>query len=186
MLLLRRVEPAPILLHPPPTPIPTATAAPTATPGPVVVFVSGAVAQPGLYTLAPTARVGAAIAAAGGLTTAADPALLNQAQPIYDGAQIHVPTTGEGATASAGPAPGVSGLLPTPTAPASASSGAGGGQINLNMATSAELETLPGIGASKAAAIIANRPYQTVDDLERVPGIGTATIGRLRPLVTVN
>ena len=49
-----------------------------------------------------------------------------------------------------------------------------------------QLESLPGIGASKAAAIIANRPYQTVDDLERVPGIGTATIGRLRPLVTVN
>jgi competence protein ComEA len=45
------------------------------------------------------------------------------------------------------------------------------------------LATLPGIGPSKAAAIIENRPYASVDDLERVPGIGAKTIERLRDLI---
>ena len=57
--------------------------------------------------------------------------------------------------------------------------------VNLNTATATDLETLPGIGPSKAAAIIANRPYSTVDDLDKVPGIGPSTLEQLRPLVTV-
>lgn len=188
LLLLRRPEPPPITLHAPPTPSPTAAPAPTATPGPIVVFVSGAVGQPGMVTLAPTARVGDAIAAAGGLGPDADAALVNQAQPLYDGAQVHVPAAGAAAPLPASdtsPPAGLSGALPTPTSPTRGAPGLAGPLVNLNLATAAELESLPGIGASKAADIIANRPYATVDDLDRVPGIGAATLERLRPLVTV-
>ena len=191
VLVLRRPEPPPIQLPPPPTPAPSPTPLPTATPAPIVVFVSGAVAAPGTYVLPPGARVGDALTAAGGLLTEADPALVNQAQPIYDGAQVHVPPVAAvmpEAARAVGPPVGLSGLLPTPT-PAAASSGASaqasGALVNVNTATMAELETLPGIGASRAQAIVDNRPYQTVDDLNRVPGIGDATLNRLRPLVTV-
>jgi competence protein ComEA len=81
---------------PSPTTAPMAAAPPAAqaqapTPSPLVVFVSGAVAQPGLYTLAPTARIGDAITAAGGLLPGVDHALINQAQPLVDGAQLHIP-----------------------------------------------------------------------------------------------
>lgn len=188
IFVLRRPDPPPIQVMAPPTPAPTATAAPTPTPAPIFVYVSGAVMAPGAFTLAPNARVADAIAAAGGLRADADSALVNQAQPLYDGAQVHVPTMGSAPS----PAGGLAGLLPTPT-PATRTAtvanatvdSASASQIDLNTATQAELETLPGIGASKAAAIIANRPYATVDDLDRVPGIGPSTLNQLRPLVIV-
>lgn len=186
LFLLRRPDPPPIQLMAPPTAAPTATATVTATPAPIVVYVSGAVNAPGTFTLAPAARIADAIAAAGGLAAGADAALVNQAERLFDGAQIHVPVAGSTASAAA-PTAGLSGLLPTPT-PATRSTGievVSGALIDLNTATQAELESLPGIGASKAQAIIANRPYAAVDDLERVPGVGPATIDRLRPLVTV-
>ncbi len=193
VFVLRRPEPPPIQLQPPPTLAPSPTPPPTATPAPIVVFVSGAVAAPGTYMLPPGARVSDALAAAGGLLAEADPALVNQAQPIYDGAQVHVPLVPAAAAAAApasvaSPPVGLSGALPTPTPPAVRAGEAAvplGGLVNVNTATAAELETLPGIGASRAQAIIDNRPYQTVDDLNRVPGIGDATLNRLRPLVAV-
>lgn len=184
--LLRHPEPPPIQLMAPPTPAPTLTVAPTPTPGPIVVYVSGAVVTPGTFVLAPGARIADAITAAGGLRADADGALVNQAEHLFDGAQVHVPGAGVVGSAPA-PIAGLSGLLPTPT-PESRTAAvelAAGDLIELNTATQTELETLPGIGASKAQAIIADRPYATVDDLERVPGIGPATITRLRPLVTV-
>lgn len=61
-------------------------------------------------------------------------------------------------------------------------------RINLNVATEAELTTLPGIGPSRAQAIIAHRerrPFQRVEHLMRVRGIGRATFRRLRPLISV-
>ena len=184
--LLRRAEPPPIAIQPPPspTPVPTATLVPT--PGPITVFVSGAVQQPGLFVLAPTARIGDALAAAGGMLPAADPALVNQAERLYDGAEVHIPEQGAAPAAAAAPVAGLSGLLPTPTPAAlTGALGASGALIDLNLATQEELDSLPGIGASKAAAIIANRPFATVEDLERVPGIGAASLERLRPLVVV-
>jgi len=61
--------------------------------------------------------------------------------------------------------------------------------LDLNRATAAELESLPGIGASKAAAILAAREAQggfsSLDELEAVRGIGPALMAKLRPLVVV-
>lgn len=182
-LLLRRSEPAPIVLHPPPTLAPTATAQPTATPAPILVFVSGAVARSGIYGLEATARVADAIAAAGGLTGEANGALINQAERIWDGAQIHVPSQITANIAAPEPPTGVSGSTAAEP-PTTLTSAGNGSLININTATAAALESLPGIGPSKAAAIIANRPFSNVDDLERVPGIGARTMEQLRPLVT--
>lgn len=62
--------------------------------------------------------------------------------------------------------------------------------VNVNTASAAELETLPGIGPSKATAIIeyrsANGPFASVDALDDVPGIGPATLANIRPHVTVS
>jgi competence protein ComEA len=181
-LLLRRPDPAPIVLHPPPTTAPTATPLPTATPAPIIVFVSGAVLRPGIYGLAADARVADAITAAGGVTAAANAAIVNQAEQLWDGVQVHVPSIGATTNVAPEPPSGVSGV--DASRAAATGQGGAGGLININTATATELESLPGIGASKAAAIIANRPYSTVEDLERVPGIGARTIDQLRPLVT--
>ena len=57
------------------------------------------------------------------------------------------------------------------------------GPVNINTAEQWELETLPGVGPVLAAAIIAHRPYNDIDDLTRAPGVGEKTLERLRPLV---
>ena len=190
MWLLRRPEPPPIVLHPPPSPVPTETPVPTATPGPLVVFVSGGVHRPGMYELSAGARVGDAVARAGGLVAEADPALVNQAEPLFDGAQVHVPLAQPAgadavlASESGAPSAGLSGEPATGGAGASGST-SGGGLVNVNTASLELLTTLPGIGPSKAAAIIAERPFGSVEELERVPGIGPKTVAALAPLVKV-
>lgn len=180
--LLRRPIAPPIVLQPPPTPTPLALPTPTFTPAPLVVFVSGAVQQPGNYTLPPGARAGDALAQAGGFTLDADVNAVNQAAILFDGAQVHVPTANSDAAQE--PLPGVTGERSGPLVDL----GGGGepaGLVNLNHATQAELEALPGIGPAIAARIIAGQPYANVDDLERVDGIGPKTIEELRDLVTV-
>jgi competence protein ComEA len=178
----RRPDPQPIVLQPPPPVQPTATPLPTATPAPIVVFVSGAVAAPGLYTLAVEARVGDALEAAGGLVEEANLVAINQAERLWDGAQVHVPSVVEIAAEDV-PTAGVSGGEPPPVA--AASSGSSSGRININSASLEELTSLPGIGTTKAEAIIAARPYASVDDLDRAVGIGAKTVEQLRELVTV-
>jgi competence protein ComEA len=176
-LITRQPAPAPIVVHPPPT-LAVVAPPPTATPAPLVVYVTGAVHAPGLYALPLGARVADALHAAGGLTPDANPNAVNQATLVRDGDQIYAPTQTE---APAAPPPGVSGGGHAETAAKSVPLG----PINLNTATAAQLESLPGIGPSRAQAIIAGRPYATVDELDRVPGIGPATLDELRPYVVV-
>jgi competence protein ComEA len=57
--------------------------------------------------------------------------------------------------------------------------------IDINHASAAELQKLPGVGPKRAQQIMAERPFQTIDDLRRVHGIGPKTLERLRPYVTI-
>lgn len=181
---LRRPPPQPILIVPPAeVAAPASVAAPdvTATPGLVRVYVSGAVVRPGVYRLAPDSLVQDAVNAAGGAASEADLVAINLAQSLADGEQIYVPKSGEVSP----PIPGAqrsSSVTSGGDAPVEASSDA---PIDLNLATQSQLEALPGVGPKTAAAIIAGRPYGSVDDLLRVKGIGEATLAKLRPYVKV-
>ena len=188
MWQLQRPTPPPIVLHSLPTPVPTETPAPTATPSPLVVFVSGGVHRPGMYEVPAGARVGDALARAGGLVADADPAFVNQAEPLFDGAQVHVSLPqspgAEAVSTAGGPSAGLSGQSSSAAVGAS-SSVSSGGLVNVNTASLELLTTLPGIGPAKAAAIIAERPFNTVEELERVSGIGPKTLATIAPLVKV-
>lgn len=193
---LARPAPPPIVLMPPPTLPPTVVPQPTPTPEPMVVFVSGEVTAPGIYRLAHDARVGDALAAAGGMTDEAAGDLVNQAERLRDGAQLHVPrrVTAEEVADVAQlpqPTPGLSGgvesvaVQPLNLSVTSVSGGGNSGRININTASLQELITLPGIGEVRANAIIAARPYASVQELVRVNGIGARTLESLLDLVTV-
>lgn len=143
-----------------PLPLPTTTYAPAAPAASIMVMVSGAVRQPGMVELPAGATVADALSSAGGLSDQADPATIDPAQLLVDGSVVTVLALSD----------------PSNTATQ---------LINLNLATAAELESLPGIGPQFAQAIIEHRPYRHLSDLNRVPGIGEATINRLRGLVTV-
>jgi competence protein ComEA len=148
------------------------------------------VRKPGVVSLRTGARVVDAIAAVGGAVGGADLTRLNLAAVLADGARIAVPLLGQPAPAVDPTA--VSGA--TGPSAAGATSGAtgepdGGALVNINTATSDELETLPGVGPATAAAIIKERDengaFATVDDLDRVRGIGPAKLEQLRDLVAV-
>ena len=144
----------------------------------VVVDVSGAVARPGLVTLPAGSRVGDAIAAAGGFGPGVDvraATLLNLAAPLTDGAQVVVPERGVGPTSGAG----------TATVDAQTR---GSRRLDLNTASEAELESLPGIGPVTAAKIVAARgeaAFTSVDDLRTRKLVGPTTYERIRDLVHV-
>ena len=147
----------------------------------LVVHVAGAVARPGVVRLRPDARVIDALDAAGGASPDADLDRLNLAAPLSDGTRVAVPRVGEPAVPLDPSAPG--------GGSATGGEGVARGPIDVNVATEAELETLPGIGPTLAAAIIAERerngPFRSVDDLERVRGIGSGRLDALRDLVRV-
>ncbi len=166
------VEPAPAAApdaarSAPPSPEEAAQDRPT-----VVVSVVGLVARPGLVTLPEGARVADALAAAGGLLPEADPASVNLAAVVSDGEQIAV---------------GVPGAAP-PVAPAG-DGGAMTGPLDLNAATAADLDALPGIGPVLAQRIVDHRDatgrFTSVEQLDDVPGIGPTTYAELSDLVRV-
>lgn len=160
--------------------------------GDVIVDVEGAVGRPGLQRLSAGMRVGDAIAAAGGFSPQVDAAAaasaLNLAQPLVDGVKIHVPARGATPVAVAEPAATGPSQPGAPVPATSAPGSAAGGLIDLNLADSTLLDTLPGIGPVTAAAIIAAReqaPFASVEDLRGRGVVGPATYEGIRGLVTV-
>ena len=149
--------------------------------GALTVDVEGAVRRPGLIHVAAGDRIGDAIRLAGGFSSRADLRAaatdLNLAQSLTDGLKVVVPEIG------AVPVPDRT----APTTPDHAGTG-GTTQVNLNTATQAELEALPGIGPVTAGHILearAQQPFATVDDLRSRSLVGASTFDKLKALVTV-
>jgi competence protein ComEA len=149
---------------------------PSAVPaGEVVVAVAGKVRRPGLVRLPAGARVADAVEAAGGALPGVDVAMLNPARKVTDGELIVV---------------GVPAPTPAAPVPGAAVPDAGpGGRVNLNTATLAQLDALPGVGPVLAQRIIEHRDqrggFRAVSDLRQVNGIGDARYEELKDLVTV-
>lgn len=138
----------------------------------VHVQVDGAVALPGVVILSGEPRLLDVIDAAGGMTEEADLSALNLAGRVGDGERVTIPARGGAEAADA-------------SAPASTAA-----RLNLNAATAAELEALPGIGAVLADRIIELREqkggFSSIDELVEVKGISHRLLEDLRPLVIVD
>jgi competence protein ComEA len=152
------------------------TSAPAAGPTTVVVHVVGAVVRPGVVTVAAGGRVADAVAAAGGPGADAELAGVNLAARLADGQRIVVPRVGQVVAAL----PVVAGV---------AGDGRPSEPLDLNEATQAQLEDLPGVGPATASAILAQRDrvgrFLRVEDLLEVRGIGPARLEDLRSRVRV-
>lgn len=141
----------------------------------LVIAIQGQVRHPGLVKLPPGARIADAIEAAGGVLPGTDVSYVNLAQKVADGQLIVINKSG--------PAGGSGGSAGDPGA-------SGGGQlIDLNTASESDLETLPGIGPSLGARILAYRTqhggFKNVDELRNVSGIGDSKFAEIKDLVTV-
>ncbi|MGH1523221.1 helix-hairpin-helix domain-containing protein [Leifsonia sp. L25] len=140
------------------------------------VHVSGAVNKPGLIRLQAGARVVDAVEAAGGFAEGADPAGVNLARRVHDGEQLRAPLVGEAVPADAGP----------DTAGGAAADGA---LVDLNTASTTQLETLPRIGPAMAQRIVdwrtSNGRFGAVTDLLKVTGIGQKLFDGIKDKVTV-
>ncbi|MEO6156845.1 MAG: helix-hairpin-helix domain-containing protein [Ilumatobacteraceae bacterium] len=141
----------------------------------VVVHVAGAVQRPAVYRLPGGSRVVDAVNAAGGMGSNANGDGINLAGVLRDGERVYVPRIGEEAVIEQPEPSGAAAATPAP--------------VDVNTATAEQLDALPGVGPSTAAAIIAQRqrsgPFQSVDELAKVRGIGPAKLEAIRGLVTV-
>lgn len=143
---------------------------------PVVVYVTGAVLRPGVYEVGGNMRVSDAIEAAGGFKNNAAADYLNLAAQLSDGEKITVPTKKEAKALykdkDKDEDSGESHL------------------VNINTAAKEELMTLPGIGESKADAIIAyrqeNGDYKNIEELMQISGIKEGVYSKISEYITVN
>ena len=169
------------------------TLMPPPSPAPIIVHVAGAVVHPGVYSFPAESRVQDAIQAAGGALEEADLEALNLAGFLQDGSQLIIPALpidqptelidAQSRSAIIPTSPSLEGnatpLPPSPDHP-----------VNINTATQAELESLPGIGPVLAQRIIAyresNGPFNTIEDIIDVSGIAQSTFELIEDLITVD
>lgn len=150
-------------------------------PAVICVFVCGAVQSPGVYELETGARVYEAILHAGGFREDADTQWLNQAEPVLDGQKLYVFTKEETAKlvwhgdSAAGTGQTDRSLTD--------------GKINLNTADRDALMTLPGIGESKADAILQYREdhggFSSLEEIQEIPGIKSAVFSKIKDQITI-
>ena len=154
----------------------------------LAVYVCGAVFNPGVYYLPPGSRVCDAIDAAGGFSVEADTQWLNLARPVNDSEMLSVCTTEETASLRE------QGIGPDQVSDRQGLSGAGetgdlSGKIDLNSASAEQLMTLPGIGESKAEAIIRYReesgPFSCTEDVMNISGIKDRVYSQIKDRITV-
>lgn len=148
---------------------------PVPTERPVIVYITGAVPRPGVYALPQGARVQDAISAAGGFLAEAEKSQINLARLLEDGEKLDIAYI-----------EGASPVIPTPGEEIIASTTE---LIDINTASQAELESLPGIGPTTARKIIeyreTNGPFINAEDIINVSGIGPGTYERIKDLITV-
>jgi len=153
------------------------TLRPVPTEKPIVVHITGAVPRPGVYALPEGARVQDVISAAGGFLAEADKQFINLARVLDDGEFLEIPY-----------AEGFSPVIPTPI-PNIIQPGSDSDLININTASTFELETLPGIGPTIAQKIVdyreQNGPFVSNEDIINVSGIGPGIYERIKDLITV-
>ena len=144
----------------------------------IKVFVCGAVEQPGVYSVPAGSRLFEAIGLAGGMRADADPDYLNQARVLTDGEQIRVPTRAE-----------TEGMETPPAQTSAVGGGSSDGKVNINTADIEELQTLSGIGETRAKAIISyretNGAFERIEDIMNVSGIKTALFNTIKDDITV-
>jgi competence protein ComEA len=148
---------------------------PVPTEKPVIVYITGAVPRPGVYALPQGARVQDAISAAGGFLAEAEKSQINLAALLEDGEKLDIPY--------------LEGASPVLTTPVPAVVTSTTELIDINTASAAELEALPGIGPTTAQKIVEyreqNGPFVSTEDIINVSGIGPGTYERIKDLITV-
>ena len=171
----------------------------------IYVHVCGAVENPDVYELPAGSRVYEAVQAAGGFSGNADSSYVNQAQKLSDGVKLVIPTLEQTQAIASeednGDEIGIVGVQDNAGGQEPISSSVGGdagvgqndasdGRININTASEAELCNIPGIGAVRAAAIVAYRQekggFASVEDIMNVSGIKEGTYEKIKDSIKVN
>lgn len=162
-----------------------------ASPSTIYVYVCGCVKSEGVYELSEGDRVDKAVKLAGGFRKNADTKLVNLAAPVTDGLEIYVPEKGEsGVTGNSGTENGSLSLNEgTAQISGNGSASAGTGLVNINTASSEELQTISGVGPSKANLIIdyrnSNGGFKKIEDIMNIKGIKEGLFNKIKDKITV-
>lgn len=162
----------------------------------LVVHICGAVSAPGVYELPAGSRIIDAVEAGGGFLTEADEACCNLAEEIVDGCQIYIMTKTE--SCADGQTEKKAGIQTSPDSDmqttdrnvrSNSTPALENGLVNLNTADVAALMTLPGIGESRAKAIISYREqhgaFAQIEDIMKISGIKQAAFSKIKDKITV-
>jgi competence protein ComEA len=148
----------------------------TQTDAPILVYVCGEVNSPGVYELSGGTRICDAVEAAGGLTDAASREYWNLAEPLTDGEMLYFPTVSEAKERQE-------------SADEGTSASSDDGRININTADAAELQQIPGIGESRAEAILSyrreNGSFGSIEEIMKVSGIKDALFEKMKDYITI-